>query len=162
MNNKWLTVAGLSIVLLFVFFIYRRYKVAPVMDFEKLQLVDLNNRKAGAGTPGSARIITFGASWCGSCIRELNALKAISSTTLKGVEVVVISDEQSQTVENFKARKQYPFTFLRMEKKFSEVGINSIPTTYFVDRNENIKKETVGYIRWDDPSTVNHLLHLLQ
>jgi hypothetical protein len=75
---------------------------------------------------------------------------------------VVISDEELHVIENFKARHSYPFTFLRMQKKFSEVGINSVPTTYLVDRNDNVKKETVGYINWEDPSTVNHLLHLLQ
>jgi thiol-disulfide isomerase/thioredoxin len=162
MNTKWLPAAGLIIVLVILFFIYRKYQVAPVIDFERLELVDLNSKKANAGTPGSARIITFGASWCSSCIKELNVLKEISSTTLKNVEVVVISDEQAHIVENFKARKQYPFTFLRMQKKFSEVGINSIPTTYLVNSKEQVIKETVGYIEWDDPSTVNHLLHLLQ
>jgi hypothetical protein len=72
MNNKWLSAAGFFLVLLLLFFLYRKYKVAPVIDFKQLPLVDLNNKMMEAGTRGSARIITFGASWCSSCVLLLH------------------------------------------------------------------------------------------
>jgi len=162
MNNKWLTAAALSVILIVLFFLYQKYRVAPSISFAQLQLVDLADKKADAIVRGNPRIITFGASWCSSCISELNALKDLSGSALNNVEVIVISDEPQDVIERFRAAKQYPFTFLRMTKKFGQVGINTLPTTYFVNGNGEIKKETVGLIRWDDNYTVNHLLHLLQ
>ena len=162
MNNKWLYAAGSLIVLLVLFFIYQKYRVAPGIVFEKLPLVDLNNQKTELVTSGSSYIITFGASWCSTCIKELNALKELKETTFRDVKVVVISDEETGVIGQFRDREQYPFTFLKMQDKFSQHGIHSLPTTYFVNREGEIKKETVGMIRWEDPSTLNHLLSLLR
>jgi thiol-disulfide isomerase/thioredoxin len=162
MNNKWLYVAGFSLLLALLFLLYRKYQVAPEITFGSLRLVDLDNKPVVLSTGGDATVVTFGASWCSSCIREMNDIMEIKNTALSEVRVVVISDEPLESIRRFRDRKDYPFTFLKLQGSFKDVGINSIPTTYLYNRKGELKKESVGYIHWDDPSTVNHLLHLMK
>jgi thiol-disulfide isomerase/thioredoxin len=161
MNNKWLYVGGIVIVLLISFYFYRKYRIAPEIALANLQLTATDGSPAKIDFSGGAAIVTFGASWCGSCIRELDQLAAIRKTTLAGIQVIVISDEPMETIQRFRDLRHYEFTFLKLESKFKTIGIHSLPTTYLFNKEGELKKETVGYIHWEDASTVNHLLALI-
>ncbi len=163
MNNKlkYLIVAVLAV--LAVIFFYNKYKVAPGMDFNKLSLVDLGGNVVKISDfKGKKTIVSFGASWCGNCLMELKSLMAIKDTELNDVEVIIISDEDLETVKAFKDRKNYPFTFLKMKESFASIGINSIPTNYILNAAHKIKYEKVGEIDWKDASTLEHLKKLME
>jgi peroxiredoxin len=163
MSRKWIAPAGLVIVGLLAFFIYRKYNVAPEIDLQQLELVDLEERPVQFSSfQGKKLLVCFGASWCGNCHDELNVLASIKDKDLSDVDVLVISDEPVEKVRKFKERRQYPFTFLKMNKSFAEMGIHSIPTSYIVNTKLEIKKETVGYLDWEDPSTLQHLKKLME
>jgi hypothetical protein len=49
-----------------------------------------------------------------------------------------------------------------LKQPFSVIGINSIPTSYLVNRKGVIVKQKVGYIDWEDPSTSNYMLGLME
>jgi thiol-disulfide isomerase/thioredoxin len=106
--------------------------------------------------------VSFGASWCGNCIEELNTLKKIKEQQLADVEVICISDEDIETIIAWKEKRQYPFTFLKLNTHFNAINIFSIPTTYIVNTKLRVVKETVGYIDWEDESTCNHLKKLME
>jgi len=163
MNNKLKYAILILLAGLLGLFLYNKYRVAPTIDFKKLPLTDLS------GTPvtfesfkGKKLIVSFGASWCPNCIDELNTLKEIKENSLSDVEVIVISDEDLERVKSFKERKEYPFTFLKMQQPFNSIGVNAIPTTYIVNINLEVKEEKVGYINWEDPSTLEHLKKLME
>ena len=59
---------------------------------------------------------------------------------------------------SFKDQKGYPFTFLKLNNAFGNIGIASIPTTYLLNTKGEIVYNKVGYIDWEDESTINHLL----
>ncbi len=163
MSKKWKYPAGIVVVLLLSFYFYRKYRVAPAIDLKSLPLYELNGDLAGADYFKSKKaVLCFSASWCGSCIKELNEIKKVKNTYLNDVDVIVISDETVDKIESFRERRQLPFKFLRLGKSFSDIGINSIPTTYLLNADGKIKKETVGYINWTDPSTAKHLQTLLE
>ena len=63
---------------------------------------------------------------------------------------------------SFKDKKQYPFTFLKLNTPFSAIDIASIPTTYLVNTKGEIVYNKVGYIHWDDESNLNHLKTLME
>lgn len=90
-------------------------------------------------------------------MQEINKIK---STDLKDVEVVCITDESLEHLTAFKEAKGYPFLFLKLKKHFPDIGINSIPVTYIVNQKLEVVKEVLGYIQWDDPSTLNHIKSL--
>ncbi len=163
MNNKLFYLLLLVIAVLTGFYLYNKYKVAPTINLNSLNVMDLNQELVKIESyKGKKIILSFGASWCGNCIQELNTLKAIKQNLLNDVEVIVISDEPIEKVMQFKTKREYPFTFLKMQNSFGSIGINSIPTTYIINTNLEIKKETVGYINWEDPSTLQYLKTLMQ
>ncbi len=163
MSKKIIVLLVLVIGAFVAFYFYSTYRIAPKVKFETLGLVDLQgNPVKVADFKGKKMVLSFGASWCPNCIDELNTLKKIYATQLQGIEIVVISDEDMETIQGFKDRKAYPFTFLKMEKTFNEIGINSIPTTYIFNTKLEVMKEEVGYFDWEDESTLNHLKKLME
>ncbi len=154
---------GLAIAALIAFFFYQKYKVAPSIDLKTLQLSDLEGRDVRIDQfEGDKILLSFGASWCGNCWEELNDLADINAAELKDVHVIVVSDEPLEKVARFKEKGSFPFTFLKMKVPFSSIGIHSIPTSYIVNTRLEVKKETVGYIDWKDPSTRQHLKTLME
>lgn len=162
--SKKINLIVLSVIVIFgAFYVYNKYRVAPKVNFPVLPLTDLNGATVNFNDfKGKKLIVSFGASWCPNCIDELNTLKKINDSKLSGIEVIVISDEPLEKVIGFKERRAYPFTFLKMEKSFGEIGIHSIPTTYIVNTKLEVVKEQVGYIDWEDESTLNHLKTIME
>lgn len=163
MNNKLFYGLLLFLALLAAFYLYQKYRVAPSIKLQELVLTDLNEQAISIENfRGKKIVLSFGASWCGNCKQELNELKKIKDAELSDVEVIVISDEPIEKIMSFKEKNSYPFTFLKMQKSFGDIGINAIPTTYIINTNLQIKKEKVGYINWQDASNRQHLITLMQ
>jgi thiol-disulfide isomerase/thioredoxin len=163
MFRKWIYPAALIVAILIAFYAYRKYHVAPRLNLNSLNLTDLQEQPAQLGVyKGKKLVVCFSASWCGNCRVELKEINAVKNTVLSDVEVIVISDESIDKVRAFKERNGYPFIFLKMNVPFNSIGINSIPTSYIVNTNFEVMKETVGYINWEDPSTAQHLKKLME
>jgi hypothetical protein len=73
-----------------------------------------------------------------------------------------MTDESIEKFVEFKNRTQYPFTFLTLTNVFSDIGINSIPTTYLLNARGEIVYNNVGFIDWEDESTLSHLKSLME
>jgi peroxiredoxin len=163
MNNKWISIAAFVIAVFLIFFLYRKYRVAPEINFSELRLSTLNGSEVNLkeASPGST-ILSFGASWCGSCVKELRELSEVTQQFGSGVKVIVISDESTEKIKSFSQRHSPEFLFLKLDRSFAEIGINSIPTTYIIDEDFKVRKKVVGYINWKDPSTMHHLKSLME
>lgn len=158
MSKKLINLFLLLIAALVGFYFYNKYRVAPDLKLNELNLVDGN----GAGfninsLKGKKVVISFYASWCGNCLEELEVINKIKDKELSDVEIICITDESLEKLNKFKSNSGYPFTFLKLDKRFPDIGIHSIPVTYIVNRDLQIVKEQVGYLHWDDPSTLNHI-----
>lgn len=163
MSKKHIVIALVAILSLVAFYFYKKYNVPPSIDFTKIELYDLDTNKINFNTyKGKKIIVSFGASWCPNCIDELNTLKKIKDKDLSDVEIICISDEDFETIDSWRKRKEYPFTFLKLNASFNSVNVFSIPTTYIVNTKLVVKDETVGYINWEDASTVGHLKKLME
>ncbi len=162
MNNKWTLYFFLLLALIGGFYLYNKYKKAPTLQFENLSLSTLDNESFKLSSlKGKKIVLCFGASWCVNCIEELDDLSKIKNNDLADVEVIVISDESIEKINAFKKRKNYPFTFLKLNQSFGSIEIHSIPTSYIINKNFEIKKQTVGYLNWLDASTLQHLKTLM-
>ena len=144
-------------------YFYNKYNVAPKIDLTKLEVLtedtvvfDFKSLK------GQKVIISFYASWCGNCLEELATLDKIKNQKLNGITVLAITDESMEKLSSFKNRKKYPFTFLKLNQPFNSVGIFSIPTVYLLNTKGEVVYQNVGYIEWDDESTLNHLKTLME
>lgn len=161
MGRKWLYLVGFAVLALVALFFYQKYRVAPQIQFGQLRLTDTNGQPVNLEQwNGKKRVICFSASWCPNCRKELDDLQKVKDD-LQQVEILVISDEPLETIEEFRTRHGYTFTFLRLEQRFFEVGVQSIPVSYIMNPAGEVTKQTVGYLDWTDPSTRSHLKMLM-
>jgi peroxiredoxin len=144
-------------------YFYNKYNVAPTIDIAKLDVVDQDTNKFDISSlKGKKVIVSFYASWCPNCIEELKVLNSIKNQKLSDVEVLAITDESIEKLVAFKNKTQYPFTFLTITAQFPEIGINSIPVTYLLNTKGEIVYNNVGYVEWNDESTLEHLKSLME
>jgi thiol-disulfide isomerase/thioredoxin len=161
MQKKWIYVLFALLGALIALFYYNKYKVVPSIDITKLEIVSENAQPFNINDlKGKKLIISFYASWCGNCLEELQVINRIKNTELKDIEVVCLTDESFEKLSHFKEVTGYPFLFLKLRKSFPEIGINSIPVTYIVNEKLEVVEEHLGYINWNDPSTLNHIKNL--
>ena len=162
MNKKLLNFFILIIALLVGLYFYKKYKVAPSMPFFTQKLINTNGDTTNLSNyNGKKLIVTYYASWCGNCLREMESLNEVKNSALSDVEVIAITDEDSEKLIRFSKKSAYPFTFLRLPKPFSEINIYSIPVTYILNQKGEIVYEQVGEINWKDSSFLNHVKSLL-
>jgi thiol-disulfide isomerase/thioredoxin len=163
MQKKWTYVIVFILMAFAGYYLYQKYRVAPDLKIAELPLETLGRQAVSLDKYlGKKTALCFAASWCGPCRMELKMIGTLKNTSLKELNVVVISDEDPATIEQFKRNYPADFEWLHLKQPFSNIGINSIPTTYLVNRKGVIVKQKVGYIDWQDPSTANYMLGLME
>jgi peroxiredoxin len=155
--KKWLPLAlfivGLSLVLLWQ---YQKYRVAPAVDVFALNYSDTSGKAVDLNMfKGKKIIFTFFGTWCGECVLELKQLNEAQQKVLTDVQVIVVSDEPLEKIAHFVRRKEYPFTFLKVDRDFAELGVNAIPVNYLINPAGEITYSKVGSLNWKDPSVVS-------
>ena len=143
-------------------YLYKKYKVVPAINFESLKLKTLNGEDFSFNSlKGKKTIVSFGASWCPNCINEMNAMQKINEEHLQDVQIIIIDDEPAERIAQWQQRKNYPFLFLQLQNPFNDIGVYSIPVTYFFNSTLELKKEELGEIDWNDASTREHFKQVM-
>ena len=134
-----------------------------VSDLEALQLktsfVDINDNSLDLLELNKSRlVISYWATWCAPCIKEMPSLKR-AEEILKdyGYTFLLVSDETISEIKNFKNEMNFDFNFLKSSKSFETIGVYFMPTSYIFDQNGKIVETIVGAIEWDTEEMINKL-----
>jgi cytochrome c biogenesis protein CcmG/thiol:disulfide interchange protein DsbE len=100
---------------------------------------------------GKAVVVNFWATWCGPCRSEIpGMLEVYGKYREKGVEIIGVSLDQGGFKDVTPFVKRFNITYPVVVGNEAVVdaygGVNSIPTTFFVDRKGNVVKKHVGYM----------------
>ena len=81
MVKKIPKVAGLlvaAVLLFYVAYTYRKYRVAPELDFSRIEVIDMLGQKTRIlKAQERPLIVVFYASWCHDCAREMPKLQQV-------------------------------------------------------------------------------------
>jgi peroxiredoxin len=100
---------------------------------------------------GKRVILDFWATWCPPCRKEIPHLVRLAKETSRDDLVIIgISSEEEPTLRSFVGKNgmNYPVASARSLPAPYE-SVESIPTTFFIDRHGVIQKVVVGYHDFD-------------
>lgn len=162
-NNKIALFLLLVVGGLIGLYMYKKYRVAPTIPLLSQEVFDEQNTKIDlASFKGKPLIISYYASWCGDCIKELKELNEVKEANLKGITIICITDETQDKLISFKTKRNFPFKFYRINKSFDEMGIHSIPVTYLVNAKGEMVYNKVGAVQWKDHSFMQYAKKMLE
>jgi protein-disulfide isomerase/uncharacterized membrane protein len=135
----------------------------PVPDFT-IKTADGRQIKSSS-LKGKVTYITFYASWCGSCKRELPELKSWQTEWgKKKFEVLAIGvDRYEKFSKDFadKYELNYTVAFDPEAKSMGPFNIVAMPTSFVVDKKGIIRHRIVGFKKEDVPGTKAVIKNLL-
>ena len=113
---------------------------------------------------GKVLIVSFWATWCIPCKKELPSLARTAEMLHdEGVRVVAINvGEGSQEIRRFLDRSPSDLVFLPdQESKIAGAwDVRALPTAYVVDKRGRIAMRVIGGLEWDEDSMVQDLRNL--
>lgn len=131
---------------------------------------DTNGKMVNLSTytqAGKITIVSFWATWCGPCKLELDAYKSHFDDWNKkyGVQFLAISidDFRGQAKVNpLVTQKGWPYTILLDSNSDMQrqLGFNSIPQLYLLDKKGNIVYQASGYEKGSEQELENKMENL--
>jgi len=161
-NNRIIIFLILFVTGLVGLYLYKKYQVAPTIELLSQDVYDEQNAKMNLSLfKGKPIIISYYASWCGDCMKELKELNEVKTKELNDIVVICITDEPVEKLISFKTKHNYPFLFYRLNKSFSEINIYAIPVTYLIGAEGDVVYNKVGAVQWKDNSFLNYAKKML-
>lgn len=151
MKRTLLMFAGLFLVVAG----FSQSKTLPSANIKTLEGQTVNAQTLG--TSGKITVVSFWATWCSPCKKELDAISEIYADWQKkyGVELVAIATDDARSVAKVPGvveSKGWKYKImLDTNKELSIAGnIQSVPYTWLLDKDGNIVFEHIGYAPGDE------------
>jgi thiol-disulfide isomerase/thioredoxin len=137
-------------------YLIAKYRVAPSIDFSQMKLMDTEAHSVHLSDyKGKVVFLNFWETWCGPCIQEMPTIEsARAQTDSTKIVFITIAEEEPGKIGKFKANHNYHFNYFISELPFSELGINTYPTTYIIDKEGNVALTKIGGVDWSSPEMV--------
>lgn len=141
-------------------YFYQKYRIAPNVQFENLQLEDINGKSYTLDSFGDKHLfVNIYASWCGPCIKEMPSVSNAAKSLKDDYVFLVVSDEDWKLTKRF--LKHDGFHLLKMNKSREEIGVHTIPTSYVINPDGEVIYNNVGEKEWDDKENIDLLKSLI-
>jgi len=162
MKSKFGFITVIVITILVAGFFYNKYRIAPNLKLEVLELTDLNGKEISLDSFHNKKLfLNFFATWCGPCIKELPSIFAAQQVLKKeNFQFILISDEAPERLRNFSERSGIDILLLHSKKPFSEYKIFSIPTCYVLNAKHEVVIKKNGQEDWASSAILDKIKHL--
>lgn len=99
---------------------------------------------------GKKVFINFWATWCAPCIREIPSInRAAEKLGPEGYLFVFVSDEDTDTINDFLEEREFDGNFIKLNDYFSSYGIGAVPSSWLLDENGDVAVTWAGAYEWD-------------
>ncbi len=129
--------------------------VSAFAELPSVQLKDIDGKRvdtAELNNDGKPYIISFFATWCKPCLRELDAIRDVyvDWQDETGVKLIAVSIDKAQDESKVKPlvnSKNYEYeVLLDPNGDFKRaMGVNMVPTVFVIDGNNNIIETRSSY-----------------
>ena len=157
-KRTWILIA-LFIFVAILFLVIRSINIAKLKEATKpvfvqapdFMLLDINGgEKKLSDFKGKVVILDFWTTWCPPCKAEIpHFIELYNSYKDKGLEIIVVSLDWNaeRIIGPFADENNINYILLVGNDRVTDSygGIMSIPTTFVIDRNCNIRKRYIGY-----------------
>jgi thiol-disulfide isomerase/thioredoxin len=131
---------------------FSQTKLLPSANLKTLEGQTINAKDLGKS--GKITVISFWATWCSPCKKELDAINEIYEDWQKNYNMELITDD-SRTAAKVPAMvqsKAWPYRILLDTSRELSIAANiqSVPYTFLLDKNGNVVYEHVGYAPGDE------------
>lgn len=134
---------------------FAQSKTLPSVNVKTLQGESINVQTLGQ--TGKITVISFWATWCSPCKKELDAISEIYEDWQKDYDMVLVAistdDARSAAkVPGVVDAKGWKYRILLDSNKELSIAANiqSVPYTFLLDQNGNIVYEHIGYTPGDE------------
>ncbi len=158
MRERFIYVALLLTALGVAAFFYKRYHVPPHVDIPSIAVTDLSGQPISLSAyRGRPLFLSFFASWCGPCMREMPDLAALHDTLReKKLSIICISDDPMEKLQTLQAIYGDRLTFLHTAS-LHDIGIYTYPTNYIYDALGRKIYDQVNPDHWTDPALIKNI-----
>lgn len=151
----------------------RQFSFSPsikkVTDSKKIsdyhwKLIGLNSKDIDfENLKGKVIFLNFWATWCPPCIAEMPSVQAFYNDYKDKVAFVFVTNDSWETVRQFYENNNYdlPVHSATSNPPIGLPEINSIPTTFIIDKNGFIRINKTGAANWNGSSFRNDIDKLL-
>ncbi|GMN11703.1 hypothetical protein MTsPCn9_28860 [Croceitalea sp. MTPC9] len=103
-------------------------------------LVDLNGERLEISLENDdVLVINFWATWCPPCIAEMPSLVSLHSDYGNRVKFIFLARDEKDEVNKYLAKREYEIpVFFEIGQSPDAITTSSLPTTYIIDKKENI------------------------
>ncbi|MBP3672180.1 MAG: TlpA family protein disulfide reductase [Bacteroidaceae bacterium] len=146
--------------------------VSAFAELPSVQLKDINGKRvdtAKLNNDGKPYIISFFATWCKPCLRELDAVNEVYADWQEetGVKLIAVSIDKAQDESKVKPlvnSKGYEYeVLLDPNGDFKRaMGVNMVPTVFIIDGKNNVVETRTQYTDGSEEHLIEAVRELLK